>query len=210
MGEALASGAGVLDACAAVGRDLARDGASLHEVLEGLRETTRGVTGQDPPYDVVSAVVNAWGETTLGYLNQLSCDDPLTGLSSQAHLRSRLSELHRVGGDVLPGHVLVVCAPPLGDPSDEPVDHFTRAMRLARTGEMARTVFARDETVARLGSHRVAVLARRDDRLERRVRLLGTLVGAAPGTGAAVRTWVEGIPATDETTGLLLDRLARG
>ena len=37
----------------------------------------------------------AWSEATLGYLHQLSCEDPLTGLASLAHVRSRLSELYR-------------------------------------------------------------------------------------------------------------------
>ncbi len=210
VGEALASGTDVRGACAVVGQDLARDGAALQEVLEGLRATSQAVGGCDPSYDVVSAVVLAWGETTLGYLHQLSCDDPLTGLSSQAHLRSRLTELHRCGEDSLRTHALVLCAVPLGDdPSDGPGDHFTRAMRLARAGEMARTVFARDETVARLGTRRVAVLTRRDDLLGRRVGLLRTLL-AGPEDSVQARVWVEGVPESDEVTGMLLDELARG
>ena len=66
------------------------------------------------------------------------------------------------------------------DPSDEPGDHFTRAMRVARSGELARTAFARDETVARLGMHRVGILTRRDDHLGRRVRVLRTLQELRP------------------------------
>ncbi len=89
----------------------------------------------------------------------------------------------------VPGHALVVVALPLGDdPSDEAGDHFTRAMRIARAGELARTVFARDETIARLGRHRVGILCRRDERLGRRVRVLATLLEGSPedGRGAAV------------------------
>lgn len=211
LGEALTSGSDVLGACAVAGEDLARDGASMQEALEGMRDTWRRSGAGDPTYDAVSALVTAWSETTLGYLNQISCDDPLTGLASQAHLRSRLSELYRLAeaGDVA-GHALVVVALPLGDdPSDEAGDHFTRAMRLARAGEMARTVFAGSETIARLGMHRVAVLSRRDERLGRRVRVLGTLLEGSP-EGAPVRLWIEGLPGTDHLAGSLLDELARG
>jgi hypothetical protein len=221
VGEALVSGSDVLpdvlDACEVAGEDLARDGASMQEALEGLRDTWQRVSGCDPSFEVVTAFLTAWSETTLGYLHQLSCEDPLTGLASQAHLRSRLAELHRLGEDgvVLAGHALVVCAMPTGDdPSEESGDHFTRAMRLARVGELARTVFPRDETVARLGTHRVAVLVPRDDRLGRRVRVLRTLldgVGTGDGAGAGhVRVWIEGLPGSDAGVGMLLDELARG
>jgi hypothetical protein len=186
----------------------------MEETLAGLRTTWVTLTGADPSYDVVTTLLTAWSETTLGYLNQLSCEDPLTGLSSQAHLRSRLSELYRLGGDdegASGGHALVVVALPFGDdPSEEPVDHFTRAMRVARAGEMTRTVFARDETVARLGLHRVAILTRRDDRLGRRVRVLRTLLDGVDPTGPLMRVWIEGLPGTDAAAGMLLDELARG
>ena len=214
VGEALTSGSDVIDVCAVVGQELARDGASVEETLAGLRDTWQCLTGADPSYDVVTALLTAWSETTLGYLNQLSCEDPLTGLSSQAHLRSRLAELYRLGGagtdDGVGGFALVVFEMPSGDdPSDESGDHFTRAMRLARAGELARTAFARDETVARLGMHRVGVLTRRDEHLGRRVRVLRTLLGGAePDT--PVRVWIEGLPGTDAVAGMLLDELARG
>lgn len=202
-----------MGACSVAGEELARDGASVEETLAGLRATWRTATGGDPTYDVVSAVLTAWSETTLGYLHQLSCEDPLTGLSSQAHLRSRLSEVYRLGGAGVTGGVddyaLVVFAMPSGDPSDEPGDHFTRAMRLARAGELARTAFARDETVARLGLHRVGILTRRDEHLGRRVQVLRTLLaGAEPDT--VVRVWIEGLPGSDANAGMMLDELARG
>jgi len=209
LGEALTSGSDVLGACAVAGEDLARDGASMQEALDGLRDTWRVAGAGDPPYDAVSALVTAWSETTLGYLHQLSCDDPLTGLASQAHLRSRLSELYRLGEDVS-GHALVVVALPLGDdPSDEAGDHFTRAMRIARAGELARTVFARDETIARIGMHRVGILCRRDEVLGRRARVLATLLDGSPEDGP-LRLWIEGLPGTDHLAGSLLDELARG
>lgn len=208
LGEALTSGSDVLGACAVAGEDLARDGASMQEALEGMRDIWRQAAAGDPSYDAVGALVTAWSETTLGYLHQLSCDDPLTGLASQAHLRSRISELYRI--EDASGHALVVVALPLGDdPSDEAGDHFTRAMRVTRAGELARTVFTRDETIARLGRHRVGILCRRDERLGRRVRVLATLLEGSPEDGP-VRLWIEGLPGTDHFAGSLLDELARG
>ena len=112
LGEALISGSDVLDVCAVAGQDLARDGASMQETLEGLRTTWQQLTASDPSFEVVSALLTAWSDTTLGYLHQLSCDDPLTGLSSQAHLRSRISELYRLeeATGTIGGHALVLCA----------------------------------------------------------------------------------------------------
>lgn len=211
LGEALTAGSDVLGACAVAGEDLARDGASMQETLEGLHATWRLSAAGEPSYDALAALVTAWSETTLGYLHQLSCDDPLTGLASQAHLRSRLAELYRLAEEgAVASHALVVCGLPQGDdPSDEAGDHFTRAMRVARAGELARTVFARDETVARLGMYRVGILCRRDDWLGRRVRVLGTLLDGSQ-EGAPVRLWIEGLPGTDHLVGALLDELARG
>lgn len=211
VGEALASGSDPLGACAVAGEELARDGASLPESLESLRSTWLTVTGGDPSYDAVSALLTAWSETTLGYLHRLSCEDPLTGLASQAHLRSRISELYRAqkGADLNARHALVVCElPGTGDPSDAPGDHFTRAMRLARAGESARTVFARGETIARLGTSRVAVLVERDERLGRRVRVLRTLLSSID-PAHAPRAWIEGLPGSDDVAAILLDELAR-
>ena len=82
-------------------------------------------------------------------------------------------------------------------------------MRVARSGELARTAFARDETVARLGMHRVGILTRRDDHLGRRVRVLRTLLDGTEPHGL-VRVWIEGLPSTDAVAGMLLDELARG
>ncbi|NYE37676.1 hypothetical protein F4692_002809 [Nocardioides cavernae] len=213
VGEALTSGSDVLEACAVAGGELARDGASVAEVVDALRVTWQELTGSDPGLDVVQTMLTAWSETTLGYLHQLSCEDPLTGLSSQAHLRSRLSELYRLGdavrGPVVGAYALVVFGMrPGDDPVEAPVDHFTRAMRLARAGELARTAFARDETVARVGTHRVGILTRRDEHLGRRVQVLRTLLeGVEP--GSPVRVWIEGLPGTDAGAAMLFDELAR-
>lgn len=208
VGEALASGSGSLRACEVAGRALAQDGVSLDEMLAGLRETSLVVTGADPSFDDVRAMSMAWSEVTLAYLHQLSCEDPLTGLSSLAHIRSRLTELYRGQlGEAGPDetHALVVLDLPEGQPVGG-VDSFDRAMRLVQVGEAARTVFAGRESIGRSGPNRIVVVVERSPQLGRRVALLRTLAG----TGSEVpRVWIEGLPPTDDGAAMLLDELCR-
>jgi hypothetical protein len=211
VGEALASGSGSLEACTVVGWDLAQDGVSLPEVLDGLRAVYHRIVGTEPSFEDVSAICTAWSESTLGYLHQISCEDPMTGLASLAHVRTRLSELYRGGsratGDVPPRFALVVA----DTPGDAPWlrsagDELARAMRMTQLAEAARTVFSGHETIGRLNDHRIVVVVDRDDRLGRRVALLRTLLGQ-PTTDT--RVWIEGLPSTDHGAGHLLDELAR-
>ncbi len=215
VGEALASGSGSVDACGVVGQTLAHDGVSLEEALEGLRTTWRRVRGADPGYADLRAVAVAWGEATLGYLHGLSCEDPLTGLATMAHVRGRLTELYRgqlrEAVPVRDSHALVVLDAPL--PGAERgqtgrADVLTNAHRVIRLGEVARTVFTGTETVARLGPTRVAVLAGRD-RLGKRIALLFRLLTGFDLEGIPVRVWIEGLPDNDPAAAQLLDELTR-
>ncbi|KRF15318.1 hypothetical protein ASG90_11430 [Nocardioides sp. Soil797] len=216
VGEALASGSGSVAACEVAGRLLARDGASLDEALELLSRTTHLVTGQEPAFVDVRALSMAWSESTLAYLHQLSCEDPLTGLASLAHIRSRLSELYRgqLGpsaaepGDLGETHALVVVELPEDRPGRVAPgdDHFTRAMRLTRLGEIVRTVFSGTETIGRSGTNRVVVIVERDARLGRRVALLRKMLATAD---HPTRVWIEGLPPTDDGAASLLDELCR-
>lgn len=218
VAEALQSGSGTTEACLVVGRELAKDGTSLPEALDAFRRVSRDVVGSDPEYADVEALCLAWSETTLGYLHALSCEDPLTGLSSLAHVRARLSELYR--GElrepvrVQDAFALIVVALPARVTADANGEAVGRALRMARVGEEARTVFPTAESVGRLGHHRVVIVAARDDRLGRRVALLRTMLAdlnadSAPQDSATVRIWIEGLPSTDGAAGQLLDELAR-
>lgn len=231
VGEALASGPGssrvsAEAACAEAGRELARDGASLDEALEGLRVTSLVVSGREPSYVDIRALSNAWSEATLGYLHQLSCEDPMTGLASLAHVRSRLSELYRgelrESGRVQEVHALVVASLPVGPPGEpqeggspggsegsSPDTHLTRTLRMARLGEAARTVFSGPETIGRVGQQRVVILVDRDELLGRRVALLRRILGSLVNAGQAPRVWIEGLPSSDAGAAQLLDELAR-
>lgn len=228
VAEALAPGSDtaggrVVAACQVAGRDRALDGASLEECLDDLRTTWQAVRRCDPAYDAVQALLVAWSDTTLSYLHQLSCEDPMTGLASLAHVRSRVSELYRAApldglGD---SHVLVVCelvspAPDRegrGAPDDRASTSmgasFTRAMHMASLGDAARTVFSGPETIGRVGTCRVVVVTRRDDRLGSRVRLMRTLTESRDLGDQRVRLWIEGLPPTEAGATTLLDELAR-
>jgi hypothetical protein len=210
VGEALASGSGSLDACDVVGRRLAEDGASLDEALEALRATSLAVTGAEPSYADVRAVSVAWSEVTLAYLHQMSCEDPLTGLASLSHARTRLAELYRghgrAGRTMQETHALVVVDIPEQAATGNS-ERFTSAMRMVRLGESARTVFPGTETIARLGARRIVVITARDENLGRRAALLRTMLQTAD---FPTRVWIEGVPATDAAVALLLDELARG
>lgn len=215
VGEALASGSGSVDACAVVGHDLARQGVSLEETLEGLRATYHLVGGVDPDYASMRAVSVAWGESTLGYLHQLSCEDPLTGLATMAHVRGRLSELYR--GElteslrVREAYALVVVDVLRGCDGigGSRADVLTHALRAHRLGETVRGVFAGPETIGRLGPARIVVLARRDERLVPRTGLLRRMVTASESGSRDARVWIEGLPGSDAAAGALLDELRR-
>ena len=71
LGEALVSGSDVLEVCSVAGQDLARDGASVEETLEGLRGTWHRLTGADPgkelgdlPLKIAADIFEAYSESS--------------------------------------------------------------------------------------------------------------------------------------------------
>ncbi len=213
VGERLAAGRDASVACAMVGRELARDGADLGEALDGLRTTYARVLGGEPDFRAVRALGLAWSEETLGYLHQLSCENPLTGLASLAHLRARLAEVYRgteQGESSSPsGHALVVLDLPLSVPGSAGEDVFESTLRLVRFAECARMAFPGGETICQVNPGRVVVLAARADLLAQRVGLLRDLVGDTDPGSHRARVWVEGLPQNNRGAGRLLDELAR-
>ena len=169
VGEALVSETDVIAACTVVGRDVARDGAALGEALSGLRTTYDLVLRHGrPAFEAAEALSVAWSEATLEYLHDLSCEDPLTGLASLAHVRTRLDEIYREAEltDVLvPGsHALVIVELCFRGPTGVPGHHFTRALRLVQVAEAIRAVYSGGQTIGRLGLDRaVAVVPRTVD-----------------------------------------------
>ena len=233
VAEALVSGSSPLAACAVAGRVLAGDGASLGEALSGLKETYTALGGAMPDFTAVEALSVAWSEATLDFLQDVSCDDPLTGLASMAHLRTRLAELYREaersGTSVRDGYALVVIetkasrqgARPEGstthtgwearDASTPPsggTDPFTRALRLAAVADTVRTVFSGEETIARLGVDRLTALVRRGSDLGETVAMLRMMLDDLD-LSQDTRMWIEGLPGHPDSGVRLLGELSR-
>ncbi|HET7355828.1 MAG TPA: hypothetical protein VFJ09_04040 [Nocardioidaceae bacterium] len=213
VGEALASGKDALAACAVVGRDVARDGASLGEALDGLRATFHLLGAGSPDFAATHELAVAWSEATLEYLHQLSCEDPLTGLASLAHVRTRLAELYRDAEQtdlcVQASHALVVVELRFR-PSQPAVElAFTRALRLVRVAEAIRAVFSGGETIGRVGTDKAVVVVPRSADLGTSVRVLREFLADLDLGAADTRLWIEGLPASPDSAGRLLDDLAR-
>jgi GGDEF domain-containing protein len=213
VGEALASGGDAVAACSVVGGDVARDGAALGEALSGLRTTYSLVRGTEPAFDATEALAVAWSEATLEYLHDLSCEDPLTGLTSLAHVRTRLAEVYReaelTDAGVQTSHALVIVA--LRSRGREAIleHHFTRALRLTQVAEAVRAVFSGGQTIGRLGQNRAVALVSRTPDLGTSVSTLVEYLEDLGLGGSDVRVWIEGLPASADSASRLLDELAR-
>jgi GGDEF domain-containing protein len=213
VAEALASGRDALAACAVVGRDVARDGADLGEALDGLRATFHMVGAGAPDFAATRELAVAWSETTLEYLHQLSCEDPLTGLASLAHVRTRLSELYRCAEQtdvsVQGSHALVVVELRFLTVATPGEHQFTRALRLVRVAEALRAVFSGGETIGRVGTDKAVVVVPRTVDLGTSVALLREFLEELEVGAAETRVWIEGLPASGDSAARLLDDLAR-
>ncbi|GAB3258620.1 hypothetical protein [Nocardioides dilutus] len=192
VGEALATRSwAVVELCRDVGRDLAERGIPVGDALRELRSATRRFAQRGPTFEECEALVDAWADATLGYLNRISCADPLTGLDSQAHLLAIL------GAPTDTDLIMVVVELP------DPLDFFVHARHLSLLGDLCRTVFPAARTTARVGVRRLVTLIPAEPDLGRRVSLL------VRGADGADRVWVEPIPPRPQARELLIDRLAR-
>ena len=212
VGEALVAGSGAHAACAVVGRELARDGVDLREALDGLRSTYAQLFGRDPDFGSIEALSVAWSDETLGYLHQVSCENPLTGLATLAHLRARLAELQRAaeadGTPATTRHALVVVD--LAARASTSADgHFGHALLMARIADRVRLVFSGEESIGEASPSRLLVLAPRTDDLGLRVVVLRDLISDTASPGGSVHVWIEGLPSSHAATAALLDELAR-
>jgi hypothetical protein len=210
VGEALVSRGSPIPACAEVGRALAADGVSLGEALSGLSATYRLLGAGSPPFAATEAFSVAWSEVTLEFLQEVTCEDPLTGLSSVPHLRTRLTEIYREadrrGDSGRHTHALVVTE--VQPPVDAPVGPlaFTRALRLAGVADVLRSAFSGEETIAHAGGDRVVALVPRSAALGTSVALTRDLLcDLQPDCPA--RIWVEGLPGRDDLALRLLGEL---
>ena len=212
IAEALRDGADVVPASDETGRRLAADGISLVEALDGLSALYRSIAGGEPAFEAVRALSSSWAEASLVYLHSLSCEDPLTGLSSLAHLRSRLGEIYReaeLRGTSVPATHALVVVEPLHPGGITPLE---RELRLIDVAECLRIVFAGGDVLGRLGTRRAAALVGREPNLPEQVATVRALITQwrlDTDVPQLARIWIEGLPGSDEMAGRLLDELAR-
>jgi GGDEF domain-containing protein len=221
--DALVHGGDVGAVCTEIGCTLASDGASLPEALEALRQTYALSTGFEPSFEATRALTTSWTEASLQYLHALSCEDPLTGLASLAHVRSRLSEIYREadrrGTNVAATHALVVVdVVPREADQPSPGSTFDRVLRMAGVAECIRAVYSGGETLGRLGVGRAVAVVERATRLGSSVAVLRQLLAEwgggggrdeGPATPPLCRLWIEPLPVDNDAAGRLLDELAR-
>ncbi len=211
VAERLAAGQSVSVACEQVGRELARDGADLGEALDGLRVVYARVQGGEPGFRALRSLCLGWSEETLSQLHQVSCENPLTGLASRAHLRARLAEVYRgaeQGGSGATEHVFVVLDLPLLD-GGVAARSLGAVLREVELADRVRLAFPGQETISEIGPGRLVVLTERSELLARQVRTARDLVESLPRGAGRARVWVEGLPDSDRHAGWLLDELAR-
>jgi hypothetical protein len=211
--DALRGGGSVTAAVEEIGSRAAREGSSLDDVLIDLEATYLAAHDLpvEPPFDVVRALAVSWADASLRYLHAVSCEDPLTGLASLTHVRTRIIEIYRevARRGVLgsPGGALLVVEI---DWRDNHTSHLDRMLRLIDITEILRNVFAGDETIGQLNGSRVVAVVRRDDQMGALVAgLMGLIQPWQDKTGLTARLWIEGLPSTPESAEVLLDELAR-
>jgi hypothetical protein len=192
VGEALANRSRtVVEQCRVVGRDLAERGVPARDALRGLRSTTRLVADREPSFDECEGLVDSWADATLGYLNRLSCADPLTGLDSQAHLVTLLEVPSETD-------LIMVCVQ-----VPRPRDFLAHARQMSLLGELCRSVFPGARSTARVGVRRLVVLTAARSDFGTRVALLARSVE----DDATV--WVEPVPPRSDAAAAAVDRLSR-
>ncbi|NUR89822.1 MAG: hypothetical protein HOY71_37565 [Nonomuraea sp.] len=158
-------------ACLALGGARARAGVGIAEGLTDLAALFTALDLGDPPFAALRSFATGWTEASFAPMAELRCEDPLTGLTTAAYLRTRLGELYR--GSVAGGHRLVVA---------EPYERLTElAERLAAMLSLAaslRETFTGEETLTLLAPVRVGALARESGELPGRVaRLRASRIG---------------------------------
>lgn len=200
LADAVRDGRTDVDAVAhEVGASAAVDGSPLHEVLDLVEQAFHGA----PRHATVRAACLGWAEQVTALVHDVGCEDPLTSLATVQHLHSRLGDVYRAavveerraGAE----HVLVVVEPT----TDRSRTGLETSLEALEVGQVLRSVFPGDETVARVAPRRFAVLTVRERADPTTLALVGVLLGrtsAGAGTAArrtvrrAPRLWVEELP----------------
>jgi hypothetical protein len=163
--KAVRGGCDLSQACWALGAARARAGVGITEGLDDLAALFAVTgTGGPPPFAALRSFAAGWAEWSFAPAGQLHCEDPLTGLATEAYLRTRLAQLYR---GTARGTCLVAAEP--SAPPGELPERLAAALNLATA---LRRAFPGDETLALLGPVRVGAVTRMDERLAGKVARL--------------------------------------
>ncbi|MBA2444278.1 MAG: hypothetical protein H0V49_02980, partial [Nocardioidaceae bacterium] len=138
-----------------LGRCTALEGAALGDVLDDLATTyrCRGGVCDEPPYEVVKTLATAWADASLRYFHAVSCEDPLTGLVTLAHVRTRISEIYRTasreGVTGPPDYAFLVVELNFQDSSASQLD---RVLRMVDLSDLIRKVYTGAEPIGQLSA----------------------------------------------------------
>lgn len=205
---ALADGADLQHALAALGEARAGAGLSLDETLSDLAILGRLVP--DPPCGepdlgilrvdtlrAASVAGTAWAEAFYGEIEAPGCTDPVTGLATGAYLEARLEQLYRQAAHRRRGpdesHVLVVLE--LRSAGTSPFGAIARRIRAAAE---LRSTLAVSDTIAILEPTHALVALVEDG------PGLGSHVASLASAATRDRVWVEHLPAAvDGALGLV-------
>lgn len=190
-----------------LGRHRARSAVSLGETLDDLTALLTVVGSDDLLTSLSREVALGWAEEMSSAQVAVACVDPLTGFATAAYLRSRLGEVYAAaahrGVDAGQRSALVV-VDAAGEGGTSPFGALASMISLR---EVLATIFPGGETIARTGTARAVVLARRDEVLTPRHQMLRTALRA--GGGSQHRTWIEALPSTLHSARELVADLGR-
>ncbi|MDS1271502.1 hypothetical protein RIF23_14480 [Lipingzhangella sp. LS1_29] len=195
ISSALANGEDLTHSATELGRARARSGVPIGSALEDFAALSTVMAWTAPPLHLVKALAEGWVDECE---RPQTCQEPLTGLTTPAYLRTRLTELYRVSAPHPPPkstHRLVLVA------LDSASDPWRQAARAIVVSHKLSTLFDRGETLACLSEGTFAVLATDGPELQRRtdrLRLSLELEHAA-------HVWSVSLP---ETVGAALDLLS--
>jgi hypothetical protein len=196
--EAIAEGRDLVGPFTRLGHARAEAGVGIGETLVDGAELYAVLGEKGPPFAVVRALAEAWVDVGLEPLRMATCEDPLTGLASAAHLRTRLAEVYReaerAGEGVHGVYALVVVSTGL-----DGAVRWDGLLRRLALGECLKSVFSGGETLASLGQSVVVGLVPRTpmlgamvESLRRRLAEVATGVQARGGTDPRGGTGVRG------------------
>jgi hypothetical protein len=168
--EVDAMAAAVLENCpdaavADLGRARAEAGVGLSEALDDLYSLYRVLPCGKPPPDVLRRLAEAWVAAGMDPYRATTCEDPLSGLTSPAYLRTRLAEVYRDAersATAAPDtHALLVVRtqPPAGSAAQRGWDWMTYRLTL---GDVVRSAFPGGETFTALSASTTVGLVLRD------------------------------------------------